>query len=51
MNNMQKYTIIYSFNGQAKWDLIKAGSVAEARKKFLDKQRSFNIMSLDISPL
>ena len=49
--NMTKYAIIYTFNGQAKWDLVKAGSVTEARRKLLDKYPSYNIRILDISTL
>lgn len=48
---MTKYAIIYTFNGQAKWDLVKAGSVTEARRKLLDKYPSYNIRILDISTL
>ena len=46
---MTKYAIIYTFNGQAKWDLVKAGSVTEARRKFLEKYPSYNVRILDIS--
>lgn len=49
--HMKNYTIIYSFNGQAKWDAVKANSANEARKKFFKRYSYDNVIVLDIFKL
>ncbi len=45
---MKNYTIIYSFNGHAKWDTVKAASANEARHKFFRRMSGDNVVVLDI---
>lgn len=48
---MKRYTIIYQFNGGVKWEAVKAPSANDARRNFMRRKASDNVIVLDIFKL